>query len=498
MDNINFGYRSIPGRRARRRKWGPFHCLVLVGLLFSARCIYTFTSVEKSLRSFKRESSHVPIIEDNFPSCDTATLLSPSILLPTLHLFTPNNTRFHSALEATPVVGCFKPSHKRIYATIQIRGHFSKTFDKTQVNLKIKDEFGNKLQTALFDLAPSDTYVLAGPFIDTSFLRNSISFYLHRQMGGKSPKVQYVNLYVNGEDQGLYYFTNKPNKHFIGSENVDYWVKSDWCSPEDDANCILTGNTHFTMESNVKHSSSVEEPKRILQALDDQTAKMDLVRKMQGNDVSPTPNTNLASFMDLKSFALYYIIEEISKNVDGYAWSNLIYIKDEIMNHASVWDQHMGYSFCCNDIFFTNFFGQVNLGVEGWNADNKRDRMLFASTGTVEMMPANHRMLWTNLFHTPEFYKVFKAEWKYHRQRGLDIDALMGFIDRQVETFLWSAYRDQAIWSHSFRCSVYNCCNPKAAFDVETAVNDVKSWLVRRIEWIDNNVDKITSHFQPL
>ena len=57
---------------------------------------------------------------------------------------------------------------------------------------------------------------------------------------------------------------------------------------------------------------------------------------------------------------------------------------------------------------------------------------------------------------------------------------------------------------------MYNCCNPKAAFDVEvslkveyssrfeTAVNDVKSWLVRRIEWIDNNVDKITERFESL
>ena len=42
-------------------------------------------------------------------------------------------------------------------------------------------------------------YVLNGPFIDTSFMRNTFSFHFHKLMGGLSPKYQYVNVFINNE-----------------------------------------------------------------------------------------------------------------------------------------------------------------------------------------------------------------------------------------------------------------------------------------------------------
>ena len=92
---------------------------------------------------------------------------------------------------------------------IKVRGQSSAMFPKPGYSLEVRDDKGEGMNVSLFGLPPSDDWVLHGPYVDKSMLRNALAYWLFRQAGRYAPRTKHFDLYINGVYRGVYVMVEK-------------------------------------------------------------------------------------------------------------------------------------------------------------------------------------------------------------------------------------------------------------------------------------------------
>ena len=92
---------------------------------------------------------------------------------------------------------------------IKVRGQSSAMFPKPGYSIEVRDEKGEGTDVSLFGLPPSDDWVLHGPYVDKSMLRNALAYWLFRQAGRYAPRTKHFDLYINGVYRGVYVLVEK-------------------------------------------------------------------------------------------------------------------------------------------------------------------------------------------------------------------------------------------------------------------------------------------------
>ena len=64
----------------------------------------------------------------------------------------------------------------------------------------------------------SNDWVMYGPFVDKTFIRNVYTYTLGNQIGLKSPTTTFFNLTFNGEEKGLFILIDKLKNKFLGAD----------------------------------------------------------------------------------------------------------------------------------------------------------------------------------------------------------------------------------------------------------------------------------------
>ena len=92
---------------------------------------------------------------------------------------------------------------------IKVRGFNSAAFPKPNYTIEFHDATGKDTNVSLLGLPPSDDWVLHGPYVDKSMIRNSFAHWLFRQTGRYSPRTKFFDLYINGVYRGVYELTER-------------------------------------------------------------------------------------------------------------------------------------------------------------------------------------------------------------------------------------------------------------------------------------------------
>ena len=92
---------------------------------------------------------------------------------------------------------------------IKVRGQSSAMFPKPGYSIEIRDDKGEGTDVSMFGLPPSDDWVLHGPYVDKSMLRNALAYWLFRQAGRYAPRTKHFDLYINGVYRGVYVMIEK-------------------------------------------------------------------------------------------------------------------------------------------------------------------------------------------------------------------------------------------------------------------------------------------------
>ena len=209
--------------------------------------------------------------------------------------------------------------------TMSIRGRGNWTWNQNKKPYQIKVE--KKLD--LLGMGKAKKWVLLANVMDASLLRNQLFYDLANDIGlAYSPKIQPVDLFVNGEYKGSYSLATKPEvdeSRVNIDENKDFLLEFDHYA-YNETYTFTTRRGHPVTLHNQEDMESVYEIEDTINYIEE------LIYDRSSNDY--------ADYIDIESWAKYYWVQDLSRNNDTLIGSSYIYyVAEEKKLYAGpIWD----------------------------------------------------------------------------------------------------------------------------------------------------------------
>ena len=369
---------------------------------------------------------------------------------------------------------------------IEIRGSSSQMFPKKQYNFETRDNFGNNNEVTFFNMAYDNDWVLYAPYSDKSLLRNMMAYQMGRDLGGYAPRTKLCEVVINGEYQGIYVFTEKIKRKDgkVGSNDLESF---------DVSGNELTGDYILKVDKNTAGgtvawyspippfpgaSQSIgflphDPPYDSLNAtqlnyIESFVTQFELA--LNGSNFSD-PVLGYQPYVDLKSFVDFFLVNEVSHNVDGYRISSYLHkvrtSEGGKIYAGPLWDFNLAY-------------GNANY-CNGSNTNNWELAFYQVCGGDSKQNP----FWWERLTQDPTYIHLLNCTYQEMRQGAWNTDSLMQRIDE------WAVYLDEAqqrnfqrwpvlgnyVWPNNFIGSTY-----------AEEIDYFKTWLTTRLDWLDLNM----------
>ncbi len=253
---------------------------------------------------------------------------------------------------------------------IKTRGNTS--FDENKKSFTIK--FPKK--QVFFGLDRGKTFVLLANACDESYIRNAIALDLALAFGIPAPRYAYLTVYINDTYWGLYQITNKVHVGKDALDITDLDKRNEWYNPkplqeyewygsgrknqvvqrkgvqldndpEDFTGGYLLDNTTINsyqkslsgFVSNAEDNIRIHSPKYASPREVDYIAKLynemeSAVRAPDG--ICPESGKHYSDYIDVESFARYYLLNELLLNLDG-GWASFFMYKDTDVNDPKIY-----------------------------------------------------------------------------------------------------------------------------------------------------------------
>ena len=247
-------------------------------------------------------------------------------------------------------------------AHIKTRGNFTLLEAKKSFVIKFQEK------RKLFGLEKSRSFVLLANPCDESHIRNAIGLDLARALGIPASRYAYLTLYINGAYNGLYQMTNKVD---VGKRTLDITdldklnqqanqkpIKDyEWFgvgrkkeailrkgvlleqNPEDITGGYLLDNTGPVSDYRKSISGFVSDADDNIRIRSPKYASPQEVNYIAGrynemekavhspDGINPETGKHYSEYIDVESFARYYLLNELLYNHDG-GWSSFMMYKD--------------------------------------------------------------------------------------------------------------------------------------------------------------------------
>ncbi len=330
---------------------------------------------------------------------------------------------------------------------MKIRGRGNSTWwigqdGKKPYQMKLNDK------SEVLGMPKDKKWIFLAEYSDKTLVRNRAAF----EMGYKSnldwtPASVYAEVIINGQYNGIYLITQKveESKNRVNIGKDGYLMEIDQLSRLD-SDDIYFETSQFLI--------NIKEPK--LEKDDAEynyiTAFMaDFEAALYGDDFKD-PDLGYASFIDVDSFIDWYMINEISKNVDAKLFSSIYMnmIPGEKLKMGPIWDFDLG-------------FGNVN----------------YSSAEHPEGFRIKDNPWISRMFEDPSFVAKVKERFLYYRANE---EHIIETIDAFAVKLNRSQYENDQIW-HTL--GTYIWPNPIWYETYGEEVNHLKNWISQRMNWLD-------------
>lgn len=373
---------------------------------------------------------------------------------------------------------------------IEVRGFTSVNYPKKNYTVETRDIAGENLNVSLLGMPQENDWVFHGPYSDKSLMRNVLAYHLGNKTGKWSPRTRFFELYLNGNYVGVYVLVEKikidKNRLNLATlketdvfgdqltggyvlqidrpESNDIEGKDYWISPYR-ARTKLQQKVYFLYMD--PKGTVINDFQRIY-IQDYITAFEDAMNSENYKDRI----TGYYPFIDLNSFVDYYIISELSRNLDGYRISTFLH-KDKDSRGGKItmgpfWD----YNICFGN---ANFFSAGNT--QGWIIDGMGDADAYA-------MP----FWWEKFRLDPFFNSHIKKRWNYWIENTINETYLNKLIDSCALELYDAQKRNFKTWNV---LGTYIWPNNYIGGTYQNELNYLKTWLRDRIKWMDSQIQPI-------
>lgn len=351
--------------------------------------------------------------------------------------------------------------------SIEIRGSTSQIHPKKSFSFETQGLDGSNNNVSLLGMPEENDWVLYAPYADKSLMRNVLAYHWSNALGHYAPRTVYCEVFLNGEYMGVYVLTEKI-KRDAARVDVPKMNASDSAGDSLTGGYIvkidkLTGATcqGFSTDS-IGMYIQYEYPKCSDITTEQQAYISSYINAFEdalyAANFSDTAS-GYRRYLDVNTAIDYLIMNELSRNIDAYLLSTFL-TKDRGSNGGKlsfgpVWD-------------FNIAFG--NEDVEG-----------FPTHGLI----ADHTFWWSRLYEDTSFARGVQNRWNGLRENlfsdqrlSQTIDSLADFLHAAQgrNYYKWDVL-DEYVWPNYYMGPTY-----------EDEVRFLKSWLLNRVNWLDNNI----------
>jgi len=375
------------------------------------------------------------------------------------------------------------------YVGIEIRGSYSASLPQKPYGFETRDSLGNNLNVPILNMPAENDWVLIANYNDKVFMRNTLAFDLFAKMGHYQPHTQLCELDSNGVYEGIYVLTEKikvdknrvniskmtaadtsgnnlTGGYIIKVDNTDgsgtdYWYSTDQAFDR-------PGAYPYFIYTYPKPADITPQQKQYIQGY---VKTIDSVLKSP-NWADPT--MGYKKYFDAASFVDYFIVGEVSRNVDTYKKSAFFYknkdSKDARLYDGPVWD----FDWAWKNISEC----EVNAtDGSGW---------AYRISSDCQSYPVPPG--WMNKFlQDTNFTNELHTRYSFLRKNILSIASLNNYID-SIHTLV-----NEAQVRHYQRWPILgiNVGAPEVDAQPTTFNGEItkfKNWIATRLTWLDANM----------
>lgn len=357
-----------------------------------------------------------------------------------------------NALSDAPTLECT--------SQVRYRGNSSMSFEKKSLRLKLVDQSSADLSLEMLGMDAEDEWVLNGPYLDKTLLRNYMLMNLSGQVMAGTPEVRYCELFFNGEYQGVYVMMENISRNLIGldkprqnQDRTSYLVRLDRGGiPQ------LDQFSHYTMQSRSVMDVVYPAGEACTPARADYIQKdISRIEKALYSLDFDDPALGYRALLDVDSFVDYMVLNEFFQNYDATRYSTYIY-------------RPLG--------------GKLSIGPV-WDFNNALDNYIETPLdGTGFLFP--HSLWYTMLCKDTAFVERVIFRYRQLRQTILSEEYLMDYIDGTAAWLGPAIERNFQVWG----------TEPQLLLPVqrnldsnEEALEQMKSFLTTRGAWLDENIE---------
>ena len=352
-----------------------------------------------------------------------------------------------------------------------VRGRGNSTWDMPKKPYKIK--FDEKI--SIFGLGEDKEWVLLANYADKTLLRNVVAMKLSEIVGMEwTPSMLPVEVYLNDEYMGCYTFSEhkKVSKHRVDLDIV---------GESDNSGDAVTGDYYMEIEQNLDETTCFRTsicgiPMMFSDPEVPTAAQYDYIvgyfydaeSALMGSNFTD-PENGWQKYIDIESFAKAYIVNELTKNIDGNMRKSSFITKEKgkklEMYHLWDYDLTLGN---CN--YLDDEFGATD-GPEGWFIKD------FSCNYWTHGW--NHTNWYTRLTDDPAFCAKVKEIWDKHHQ---ELSSIPDFIDVKAMIMEDAQKRNFKRWD-ILNTSVWPNVVVKGTYAGE--VEYLKDYYTKRFRWLD-------------
>ncbi len=371
---------------------------------------------------------------------------------------------------------------------IEIHGAYSASLPQKPYGFETRDATGNNKDVSLFGMPEENDWILLANYNDKTFMRNMLAFDLFRKLGHYAPRTRIVEVIVNNVYQGVYILTEKI-KRDKGRVDISKLTAADLSGD------LVTGGYIFKIDyydsSNSWQSQyrPIGYPSKAVNYVYYDPAPIELLLT-QKNYLQTAVNSfesklNSSSFadkttgyqawIDINSFIDYFIVNEVSRNVDGFKKS-CYFFKDRNslggkINAGPVWD----FDWAWKNIWDCSMF-QATDG-SGWS---------YKINDCGDIYPNSNGWM-VRLLQDPEFANTLHKRYFELRNSYLSFNFLQSYTDSVQNLVNEAQVRHYAKWN----ILSLSVGAPEVESQASTYAGQVlkfSNWIKTRLTWLDGNM----------
>ena len=360
-------------------------------------------------------------------------------------------------------------------AYINVRGRSSRGFDKTGYRIDLITEQGDNNPKKLAGMDPHHEWVLHGPFLDKTLIRNYMWYNIAGEIMDYAPNVRFCEVIINGEYMGVYVLTENITAGKDGTRlnlSVDrkdnsftgYLLRMDAGStnPIKNIDTFSVYSGRFPNKVDIVYPGASNLTTEMAENIRQDFSKFE--KTLYSFDYDSN-KYGYQTMIDVDSFVDYFIINEFATNYDAGWLSTYIYKDIDGKFKMCIWD----FNSACDN------YQEKSIEPKGF---------LF-----------QYCVWYTMLMKDEDFTEKIIERYSELRKTYLSDEYLNQYIESTINYLGDAVKRNFDKWGYTFS-DEHALLAPidRNLHSYDEAVSALKSNIAARGEWLDENIHTLRQY----